>query len=120
MCDEIVDKYYSLFGNDVHLGIQQCRDEVEELIEYFDGEKFDSYAEVGVDECGSLWLFSHLFLNEGAKIYAIDQSMKKIAFKVMNELDKYFDVTVVHGDSLGDYFRRVELTFIDGGMKLKN
>ena len=41
--------------------------------------------------------------------------MKKIAFKVMNELDKYFDVTVVHGDSLGDYFRRVELTFIDGG-----
>lgn len=93
--ENLILDYYKFFGAEVKLGIQQCKDEIEQLINYFGLKRFDSFCEVGSDEGGSLWLYSHLFVKKGGKVISIQRPIKPVFNTVVEKLREDFEVEVI-------------------------
>lgn len=70
----LVRQYYVMFDKTGQQqgGMQINIEEVFAIKKYLNGRKFNNFLEIGVCDGGSLWLYSMLFCNKGARITAID------------------------------------------------
>ena len=97
----IILEYYDLFGRYTKLGIQQCLDELQQVKDSLGSRKFENFYEIGSDEGGSLWIYSHLLLTPGAKVCSIEVKVKPILQKVVDALTaKGFNVKLAKQPSM--------------------
>jgi cephalosporin hydroxylase len=112
----IILEYYDLFGRYTKLGIQQCLDELQQVKDFLGNRKVENFYEIGSDEGGSLWIYSHLFLKPGGKVYSIEVKVKPILRKVVEALTaKGFNIQLVKQASMK--FKppeEIEFLHIDG------
>ena len=79
MLNKLVKEYEDSIGCE----IQQMSDEIEMLMKEIGDRKFESMAEIGVADGGSLWLYTNLFGKEGGRCTVTDMDIRPTAKKVM-------------------------------------
>lgn len=111
----LIAEYKELFKPE--LGIQQCSDEVEQLIEFFGERKFNNIVEIGSDEGGSIWLYAQLFASPEAIITIVDLAVKPVLQNVIKTLKERLPdakFVTIEGSSHHVYLRNFDFIHIDG------
>ena len=82
----LIDEYKELFPG-MERGIQQCSDEIEQLIDLLGGQsEFHSMAEIGCDDGGTLWLYPQLFGAPNCLVTIVDHTIKPVIHEIIAKL----------------------------------
>lgn len=79
--------------------IQQSLEELTLLKMWLEGRKFDNFVEIGRSDGGSLWVYTRLFCNKGARVCTLDYDHRIVADKVVEKLNEFGYKVEKHGPS---------------------
>lgn len=118
----LIDEYYTMFKGRINAGIQQCSDEVEQVIEYFGDRKFKNMAESGVDYGGSFWLYANLFLEEGGTFTVVDPVIKPVVREIAAIIKerKNANINILEKRSTETNLSELDFIHIDGDHDFKS
>ena len=69
-------------------GIQQSYSELKQLVEEIGEKKFMDLCEIGIADGATLWLYSHLFANQGARFTVVDMDIRPITRRVIAAIEE--------------------------------